>query len=473
MPTDHIQSIKQLLNDAGYPNKFQIIPLPSSGSNRIYFRISLSDVNNPSSLIASYNDDVKENIAHNSFTEHFRMLGFNVPEIYARNNSYQYFLIKDLGDITLFSLLNDDRKKAIEYYKDAVSDLVNFQVQGIKNLDLDVAYPTKKFTTRSIMWDLNYFKYYFVKAHNIDFDENLLEEDFITFTKLLLSAENDYFCYRDFQSRNIMVLENKLWYIDFQGGRQGPLQYDLASLLYQVKAELSSYEKDIIYNHYQENLNKVLPGKQDQFEKYYSEFIYFRLMQVMGAYGFRGLVQHKSHFLQSLPRAIKSLSDLLQKSTISEHVPELTNVLNNIASLDFSYTSESDKDLTIRINSFSYLLKGIPVDYTGNGGGHIFDCRSLPNPGRLDNLRDFTGLQTPVIEYLEAQGEVTKFLTHAMDIIEQSINNYQQRKFKNLQINFGCTGGRHRSVYSASKVAEQIKQKFPDIIVEVQHLEID
>lgn len=473
MATDHIKSIRNLLKDAGYPNNPQITPLPSSGSNRYYFRIIFSDGFFPSTLIASYNNDVRENIAHNSFTEHFRSLGFNVPEIYARNNGYQYFLMKDLGDMTLFSLLTDDRKKAIEYYKNAVADLVEFQVHGIKNLDFDVAYPTKKFNARSIMWDLNYFKYYFLKPHNIDFDENRLEKDFNTFTKLILSAEINYFCYRDFQSRNIMVFDNNLWYIDFQGGRQGPLQYDLVSLLYQVKANLSDDDKDIIYNHYLKNLNSVLPGKQAQFEKYYSGFIYFRLMQVIGAYGFRGLVQHKAHFLQSLPMAINSLSNLLQKSPINVRVPELTRVLNNIASLDYISTPESYNGLTIRINSFSYKLKGIPVDYTGNGGGYVFDCRGLPNPGRIEGLRDYTGLQQPVIKYLKAQNEVNKFLTHVIDIVEQSINNYQLRKFNNLQVNFGCTGGRHRSVYSAFKVAEHVKNKFPEVNVEVKHLEID
>ena len=473
MPTDHIQSIRILLKDAGYPNNSQIIPLASSGSNRKYFRIIFTDNYYPSTLIASYNNDVRENIAHYSFTEHFRFLGFNVPEIYARDNSYNYFLIKDLGDITLFNLLINKRKKACEYYKTAVANLVKFQVQGIKNLDLDVAYPTRKFTKRSIMWDLNYFKYYFVKPLNIDFDENLLEDDFISISKLLLSAENEYFCYRDFQSRNIMVFENNLWYIDYQGGRQGPLQYDVVSLLYQVKANLTDDEKDILYNHYLENLNKALPGKQVQFEKYYSNFIYFRLMQVMGAYGFRGLVQHKAHFLQSLPIAINSLSGVLQNSPINANVPELKRVLNNIASLDYNFTPESNKGLTIRINSFSYKLKGIPVDYTGNGGGHVFDCRALPNPGRIAELRDYTGLQQSVIKYLEGQDQVNIFITHTIKIIEQSINDYQLRKFNNLQVNFGCTGGLHRSVYCASKVSEYINNKFPEVNVDVQHLEID
>ncbi len=473
MSKDHIESIRTLLKNAGYPVGSQIIPLPSSGSNRKYFRIFFPDNFSPSTLIASYNNDVRENIAYNSYTEHFKLLGFNVPEIYARDNNYNYFLIKDLGDVTLFSLLGHDRKKTIEHYKNVITDLIKFQIFGIKNLDLDVAYPVKKFNKRSIIWDLNYFKYYFVKPHNIDFDENLLEDDFNTVANLLLSAENKYFCYRDFQSRNIMLFEDNLWYIDFQGGREGPLQYDLVSLLYQVKAGLSADEQDILYNHYIENINNVLPGKQAMFEKYYSNFIYFRLMQVMGAYGFRGLVQHKAHFLQSIPLAINSLSNLLQRSPTNAQVPELNRVLQNIASLDYNSSQEKKNGLTIRINSFSYKLKGIPIDYTGNGGGHVFDCRALPNPGRLAELRDYTGLQQPVIKYLETKIEVKEFLSHVLDIIEPSINNYQARKFSDLQVNFGCTGGRHRSVYSATKVAEFIQNKYPEILVDVQHLEID
>lgn len=473
MQKDHIPHIRTLLEDAGYPSIYQIIPLPSSGSNRKYFRIFFPDNHDPATLIASYNDDIRENIAYNSFTEHFKSIGFKVPEIYARDNSYCYFLIKDLGDTTLFSLLSNDSKKNIEHYKNVISDLLKFQVEGIKNLDLDVAYPVKKFNRRSIMWDLNYFKYYFVKPHNIDFDENLLENDFVTLAELLLSAENNYFCYRDFQSRNIMVFENNHWYIDFQGGRQGPLQYDLVSLLYQVKANLSDDEKYILYAHYIETLNQMLPGKQADFGKYYSDFIYFRLMQVMGAYGFRGLVQHKAHFLQSIPMAVNSISKLLKKSPTIANVPELTKVLTKIASLDYNFTHKQNDCLTVRINSFSFKLKGIPVDHTGNGGGHVFDCRALPNPGRIAELRDYTGLQKPVIKYLEAQEQVKEFLSHTIEIIDQSIINYQSRKFNDLQINFGCTGGRHRSVYSASKVAEYLQKKYPEILVEVQHMEID
>lgn len=473
MSTDHIYNIKVLIKKAGYPNEFQLVPLPLSGSNRNYYRVIFSDTHDPPTLIASHNNDVRENIAHNSFTMHFRSLGLNVPEIYASDSSYRYFLMQDLGDITLFSMLSTNREKAIEHYKNVVADLVKFQVQGIKGLDLDVAYPVKKFNKRSVMWDLNYFKYYFVKPHDINFDENLLEDDFEKFADQLLSTELDYFNYRDFQSRNIMIHDNNLWYIDFQGGRQGSLQYDLVSLLYQAKANLSDDTRNILYNHYLETLNSALPGKQAMFDLHYTDFIYFRLMQVMGAYGFRGLVQRKAHFLQSIPLAISSLSSMLQKSPLKTNLTELNNVFNQISSLDYQTKSENNKALTISINSFSFKKKGIPTDISGNGGGHVFDCRSLPNPGRIADLRDYTGMQQPVIKYLEDQKEVKEFLTNAINIIEQSISNYQKRNFSDLQVNFGCTGGRHRSVYSASTVAKYIRSKFPDVNVDISHLEID
>lgn len=472
MANEQINKIRTLIKQEGYPEDCQVIPIPSSGSNRDYYRIVFSDRSSHKSIIASHNNDVNENIAHYSFTMHFSSLGFNVPEIFARDSTYRYFLMQDLGDVTLFHMLESNRDKAISYYYTVIEDLVKFQIQGIAGLDLDVAYPVKNFNKRSIMWDLNYFKYYFIKPHNIDFDENLLENDFEYFANQLLDTELDYFNYRDFQSRNIMVHDDKLWYIDFQGGRQGSLQYDLVSLLYQAKANLSEETRILLYNHYIKTLNKVLPGKQEMFEKRFTDFVYFRLMQVMGAYGFRGMVQRKAHFLQSIPLAISSLSSLLKKHPLNDKLTELTKVLNQITSLDYSSKSVNNNQLTITINSFSFKKKGIPIDISGNGGGHVFDCRSLPNPGRLPELRDYTGLQQPIIDFLSKKAEIDEFLQNTINIVDQSINNYIARNFNNLQINFGCTGGRHRSVYCTSMVAKHIKNKFPEIVVEIEHKEI-
>jgi aminoglycoside/choline kinase family phosphotransferase len=472
MSNDHIGNIKILLSKNGFDDKYQIIPLPQSGSNRQYYRINFTKLSNQKTLIASFNNDVSENIANNSFTQHFKSLGFKVPEIMARDNSYKYFLIQDLGDNTLFNLLNESNDHT-KILKEVISDLVKFQVEGIKKLDLEVAYPVKDFNYRSLLWDLNYFKYYFVKPHDIDFNENYLEDDFNMLANKLLKSECSYFNYRDFQSRNIMISNNEPWYIDFQGGRRGPLQYDLISFLYQVKANLNDETRKILYSHYIKELNRIIPGKQEMFEKYYQYFRYFRLMQVMGAYGFRGIIQRKSHFLQSIPKAIISLSKLIMESPITNEFPELSRIFNQILNIDYNIPDEDINKLTISISSFSYKKKGIPIDVSGNGGGHVFDCRSLPNPGRLDTLRDFTGKDEPVINYLANQNEMTSFINNTKRIIDQSINNYLERNFNNLQINFGCTGGRHRSVYSASLTADYVRDTYPETKVLLVHNELD
>ncbi|MAZ93976.1 MAG: phosphotransferase enzyme family protein [Lentimicrobiaceae bacterium] len=472
MANQHINNIRQLIRQSGYKNEYDIIPLPISGSNRLYFR-AINRSKQKDTIIASFNEDVNENIAHYSFTNHFMNMGISVPEIIARDDSYKYFLVQDLGKTALFDLNRHKPKEAIEYYIKVVSDLVEIQVEGIKNIDLELAYPVKHFDQRSIMWDLNYFKYYFLKTHNINFNENLLEIDFEKFTEKLLLSESKYFNYRDFQSRNIMIHKNKPWYIDFQGGRMGPLQYDLVSLLNQVNAKLSSNEKKIIYTHYLSELSKKLPDKVEMFEKYYHDYEYFRLMQVMGAYGYRGIVQKKAHFLQSLLPSIKSLNNLLKGSPFDEDMKELNKIFNQIIKIDSYSTVKSNTVLNVSINSFSYKMKGIPIDITGNGGGHVFDCRSLPNPGRIADLRDFTGLEEPIIQYLEKQEEVGHFLKNAHEIILQSVDNYILRGFAHLQINFGCTGGRHRSVYSANLTHKLLEDKYPNISITLKHNELN
>ena len=471
MPNEHIHNIRQLISYSGIPGDFDIVPLPVSGSNRQYFRATNKE-NSDKTLIISFNDDVSENIAQYAYTSHFRSLGFRVPKIIAKDETYKYFILQDLGRNALFDVLKTSYKEAAEYYKQVVEDLVNFQVDGIKNLDIDVAYPVKYFDRRSILWDLNYFKYYFVKASNINFNENSLEDDFEAFASRLLECDNNFFCYRDFQSRNIVIYLGDPWYIDFQGGRMGPLQYDLVSLLNQVKANLNEDFKKNIYDHYLTTLEKKLPGRSTEFEKYYHDFEYFRLMQVLGAYGFRGLVQKKAHFLQSIVPAISSLGMLLEKSPFSDQFPELYKILHEIIKLNQYTTIEYKPGLNVSVNSFSYKKKGIPLDMTGNGGGHVFDCRSLPNPGRIPHLRDHTGMEIPIIQYLEEKKEVIDFLNTTKKIIFQSIDNYLERGFINLQINFGCTGGRHRSVYSANMIKKYIEEKYPKLNITLSHNEL-
>lgn len=472
---DHIHNIKQLLEKKQFPVADSLLELPSSGSGRIYFRIFFKDTSQPS-LLASFNDNVSENIAQFSFTQHFLSKGFRVPEIYARDESYRYFLLEDLGNENLFQLVQGGiNEHLISLYKHVLQDLLQFQIIGFDGLDLDVAYPVKTFSKRAILWDLNYFKYYFVKPHNIDFDENKLEDDFQTFADYLLQAEMNFFNYRDFQSRNIMLKDGTPWYIDYQGGRQGPLQYDLVSLLYQAKANLPEDVKEQLLDFYLANLEKILPGKKEDFLQYYNEYILFRTMQVLGAYGFRGKIEGKAHFLQSIPFALQSLRQLLKSKTLHIEMPELLQVLQKVAAINEykKYQLPTDK-LTVNISSFSYKKKGIPPDPTDNGGGFVFDCRALPNPHRDKALRDFNGTEQPIVEFLKNKLEMQDFLAHVFQLVEQSTNRYLQRGFNHIQISFGCTGGKHRSVYSAEQLANHLEEKYGDQVeVRLAHRQID
>ena len=470
---DHINTFIKLLETIGKPKPASIIPLPLSGSSRMYFRFVF---NEGEQLIGSYNPEIKENIAHDTFTRHFINLGLPVPDILARSSSYEYFILEDAGDKTLLDIRTIEglSEKVKQHYFRVVDDLVRFQAEGIKGLDLSVAFPTGRFDKRSVMWDLNYFKYYFVKTNDIIFDENILEDDFNLLAEHLLQAESDFFMYRDFQARNIMVNKYDLSYIDFQGGRKGPLQYDVISLLYQAKANLPDEFREELLEAYLKKLEKTLPGQKEKFLKTYPLFIYFRLMQVLGAYGFRGLYQRKAHFLQSIPLAIENLKQVVKRYPVVDY-PELGNVIEQITKLtDYRYTPFSKDKLTVTISSFSFKKSGIPVDITENGGGHVFDCRALPNPGRIKELKEYTGLQDPVIKYLESKQEMSDFLHHVFSVVDQSVDNYLERGFNNLMVSFGCTGGKHRSVFSAENLKRHLKFKYGDRLeVRLTHIELE
>lgn len=472
---NHLENITELLKKNNFTLIDQIKELPSSGSNRIYYRVYFKD-ETQDSILASFNSDVSENIAHFSFTMHFRNKGLNVPEIYAKDSSYRYFLIQDLGNDNMLDklkTLKEDQK--LDIYKKVIDHLIKFQTKGIVGLDLDAAYPVKEFGLENIMWDLNYFKYYFIKPHNISFNELLLENDFVTFADFLLEAKSEFFLYRDFQARNIMLVDGEPWFIDFQGGRKGPLQYDLVSLLYQAKANLGNQLRDELLEYYLEVLSKTSTEDTADFRKYNNAFVYFRTMQVMGAYGFRGKLERKGHFLQSIPFVIRNLKELIEKHPLKIAIPELQSVFKQISKInDYDQRLTETNKLLISINSFSYKKAGIPIDTSGNGGGFIFDCRSLPNPGRYKELKDFTGLQKPVIDFLKEKKEMDNFLANCFNLSKDSITNYLERGFGNLQINFGCTGGKHRSVYSAEWMSRKLKDCFKDkISIDLRHLQIE
>ena len=320
------------------------------------------------------------------------------------------------------------------------------------------------------MWDLNYFKYYFLKLTKTVFDEQLLENDINKFAEFLLSAEMNNFMYRDFQSHNIMIKDEKLYFIDYQGGRKGALQYDVASLLYDAKADVPQKIRDELVEFYIQHLNRRTKINRKEFLNHYYGYILIRILQAMGAYGFRGLYENKVHFLKSIPYSIKNLKYLIDNNLLPDGFPELrkslAKIINNDKLSKFGYHETQDK-LKVTINSFSYK-NGIPLDLSGNGGGFVFDCRALPNPGRLEKFKELTGRNKEVIFFLENESTVKNFLENVSKISEVSIKNYIERKFTSLVINFGCTGGQHRSVYSAEKLSTLLKNKF-DINVEVNH----
>jgi aminoglycoside/choline kinase family phosphotransferase len=471
-----INQIEKLYKSWANEEALSVLPLTASGSNRKYFRITGKE----KSAIGVFNQDKKENAAFISFTKHFIKRGLNVPKIFAQQLKENIYLLEDLGDKTLYSLVEKEKgdyklsEKILGYYKDALSQLIRFQIDGGKGLDYSLCYPRNKFDKQSILWDLNYFKYYFLKLANIPFDEQMLEDDFNSFTKFLLSTDSKYFMYRDFQSRNIMVHNNQLYFIDYQGGRKGALQYDVASLLFQAKINLSSEGRAELLDHYLAELKKCIKITTKDFMKHYYGYVLIRIFQTLGAYGFRGYYENKSHFLLSIPYALNNLQWLVDNNHLLIKLPELNRVLNLILNNDELKKYQPDlygDKLKVSINSFSYK-EGIPKDFSGNGGGFVFDCRALYNPGRKEEFKKLTGLDDEVKIFLEGQSDVKEFLDHIFFVVDKAVANYVKRDFRNLMINFGCTGGQHRSVYCAEKLAKHITEKF-DISVTLNHTQLN
>jgi hypothetical protein len=319
------------------------------------------------------------------------------------------------------------------------------------------------------MWDLNYFKYCFLKATGLDFEEDKLEDDFQRMADVLMRSQSSTFMYRDFQSRNVMIKDGEPWFIDFQGGRKGPFYYDVASFLWQAKANLpDAFRKDLL-KEYLDSLRKYQPIDENYFNEQLRHFVLFRTLQVLGAYGFRGYFEKKPHFMQSVPFAIANLRELL--TVPYKEYPYMTELLRRLVNMK-QFTDELSKhQLTVKVMSFAYK-KGIPNDVTGNGGGFVFDCRGVNNPGKYDRYKPFTGLDKQVIQFLEDDGEILKFLEHCYALVDASVTRYLERGFTNLMVSFGCTGGQHRSVYSAQHMAEHLHKKF-NIKVELVHREQD
>ena len=434
-------------------------PLTGSASNRRYYRMT-SDAG---TCIGVVGTDVLENKAFLAIARHFRTKGINVPEVYAVSDDMSAYLQEDLGDSILFDLKDD------ALLNKAMSMLPKIQFEGAQGLDFSVCYPQPSFDRRMVMFDLNYFKYCFLKPSGLEFNEVKLQDDFENLADALLKEDSETFLYRDFNARNVMVRDGEPYFIDFQGGRRGPIYYDVASFAWHARARFSAEQKRNMLDAYLDALKEYREVDRKSFEDRLRLFVFFRILQVLGAYGFRGWVEHKANFVTSIPAAISELKDMMNEGF--PEYPYLTQVLRELVQLPrFARDERPDGTLEVKVYSFSYM-KGVPHDPSGNGGGYVFDCRSIHNPGRYEPYKKLTGRDEPVIKFLEDDGEITGFLEHVYAVVDAHVETYRRRGFSNLMVSFGCTGGQHRSVYSAEHVAAHLSQKYPDIRVRLIHRE--
>ena len=464
--------LKKLFEQWSGESVGEMLELSANGSNRKYWRI----VGATHHCIGAYNTDVTENEAFFYYSHALKERGISVPELYAVGDDKMHYLQQDLGDTTLYSLLFDKRRlgsgfdyEMLELYKQVLTDLARMQVAG-RDMDFSHAYPRTDFDARSIQWDLNYFKYYFLKLRYIPFNEELLEDDFVAFGRYLLDTDCGYFLFRDFQSRNIMLMDGHPYYIDYQGGRRGAAQYDVASLLYSAKSDLPEPVRQELLTYYIDCLSALQPIDKEVFRTRFYGYVLVRIMQALGAYGYRGYYERKDYFLGSIPLAIRNLRQVVENHPLPINLPHLSQVWQRIVeSEEAESPAAAHTGLKVTVTSFSYK-KGLPQDPSGNGGGFVFDCRALPNPGRYPEYRCYTGKDRPVIDFLEGDEAVESFLTGAQQLVGASIKKYLERKFTSLTVGFGCTGGQHRSVYCAERLAKWITDNF-DCQVVTNHRE--
>lgn len=468
-----IAVLEKLFEDHFGHKPEEITLLPVSGSDRRYYRLTSAK----KSAIGTYNPNTTENNSYFYFTDLFRKHSINVPEVYLANKDRKYYLQQDLGTTSLFELLMNEghTNKVKQYFQKALEQLAKLQWIAGREADFYQCFGTKQFDEKAIMADFLYFKYYFADLQNIQYDKLLLIDEMESLSKDLGRIQPQMLMYRDFQSRNIMIHKDEVYFIDFQGAMQGPPQYDIASLLWQAKAALPDKWKEGLLNGYMKSLNDLHVTRVDEihFRKGYLQFVLLRMLQVLGAYGYRGLLQHKPHFISSIGPALKSLDGFLSDNPSLPAYPELRKVLEQVSSAEMQakYTlplhSEAVK-LQVQVSSFSYK-NGIPKDKSAHGGGYVFDCRGLLNPGRYAAYKNLTGKDEAVRQFLERETRMPEFLAHAYGMVSLNVEDYMSRGFENLTVAFGCTGGQHRSVYAAEAMATYLKNKY-NIPVAVSHL---
>jgi aminoglycoside/choline kinase family phosphotransferase len=445
------------------PDDIQL--LPQSGSDRRYFRVKKGEI----SLIATYNMNVQENNTFIYFTNHFRKQGLSVPDILATEETGTAYLQTDLGDKSLMMELETQgyTPEVKQLFAESLATLAELQVRGDAGLDYSNCLTAKEFGKQAIMSDLLYFKYYFLDTLQRPYDKQALIDDFEALATYLTHTEYKFFMFRDFQSRNIMLKEGKPWFIDYQGGMKGAPQYDVASMLWQARANLNDEWKTDLFKGYMDSLDNHLPNPMNReiFKNQYYGYVLIRLLQVLGAYGFRGLFERKAHFLSSIPLALRNLKWFVENRPLGIHVPEFRKVLDLVVSEEiierFTPQQADEKTpLTVYVNSFSYIKNGYPEDNSVNGGGFVFDCRGILNPGRIDEYKTKSGKDREVMDFLDQRTRMPEFLNSVLDIVDINIEDYLKRGFERLMVNFGCTGGQHRSVYAAEQTARHLRNKY-------------
>lgn len=444
--------------------------LTPAGSPRRYYRLSAGGC----SVIGAIGTSPQENEAFVAIARQMREKELPAPEIYAVSDDRMRYLQEDLGDTSLFGLLMEAQthggydEPAMTMLRAVMRLLPDVQWRTAKDFDFAACYPSPELNHRGIQWDLHYFKYCFLKATGLEFDEEHLEDDFERLAGIILQGSDQVFMYRDFQSRNVMIRDGQPWLIDFQGGRRGPVEYDLVSFLWQARARFTPAMRQELIAEYLRSAQRYRPFDEEAFAQRLQYFVLFRTLQVLGAYGYRGYYERKAHFVQSIPMAIDNLRTLLAENDFAD-LPYLTALLREMTALPLFAPHTEEKGLTVRITSFSYK-KGIPDDLSGNGGGFVFDCRAIHNPGRYDEYKHLTGRDEPVIAFLDKEEAMQDFLTHVYGIVDYSVEKYLARGFTHLMVSFGCTGGQHRSVYSAEHLAAYLSRKY-DIHIILEHRE--
>jgi len=452
-----VQNLKNLYKEWAGVMPVSTVRLTGDGSNRVYYRLSSDD----GSVIGAVGTSVEENRAFVALADAFAKSGVAAPRVLAVSDDGSCYLQEDLGDVSLYASLQGARDASSFGAEETallcrtIAQLPHIQFRVPRHFDFSLCYPVSEFNERTVMWDLNYFKYCFLKGVGVEFNESLLEDEFDRMAALLLSDNDNVFLYRDFQSRNVMLKEGVPCFIDFQGGRRGPIYYDVASFVGQARAKYTPEAVEAMLDAYLEVLQEYKSVDRKHFGQMLLLFRIFRLLQNLGTYGYRGLFERKKAFVESIPSALEQLLQLLDAVAL---FPYLQGVVAQVACLPM-FVRQERKELTVDVISFSYK-RGIPDDHSGNGGGFVFDCRAIHNPGRYEPYKKLTGMDEPVIKFLEKESNITAFLEHAYAMVDEMVDTYLKRGFTHIQVCCGCTGGQHRSVYSAEHIARHVADKF-------------